>query len=384
MHESSSPAPVSRAQVVWLALALSLGAAVSLGITRFAYALLLPPMREDLGWSYTLAGGMNTINALGYLLGALATPVLLRRQAPGRLLLGGAVLATVFMGLCGFFLDAPSLLLQRLLAGVASALIFIAGGLMAARLGALDAPRSGLLLGLYYGGTGVGIVLSAVLVPWVLEQAATQLHAWRWAWWLLALASLHPLTPTDAHQLTERMIERRIAGLRIKQRQQPFQSKHLAADGSPFGHAIGKDVQPAAIKRELLLDILHAGEHAQRRAFSLDLPVAAVGGRRDVDQGDQRAAGVVEGRGRRHAERAADQLLRHHVDRLRQIRGRRRPGRSEATFQEYPMASLGMSFTTAPACDGSSTATCLKVATRLPMRSRFCWISTVSAAAESR
>jgi len=38
---------------VVLALALSLGAAVSLGITRFAYALLLPPMRADLGWSYT-------------------------------------------------------------------------------------------------------------------------------------------------------------------------------------------------------------------------------------------------------------------------------------------------------------------------------------------
>lgn len=32
-----------------LALALSLGAAVSLGITRFAYGLLLPPMRADLG-----------------------------------------------------------------------------------------------------------------------------------------------------------------------------------------------------------------------------------------------------------------------------------------------------------------------------------------------
>jgi len=188
MHESSSSAPVSRAQVVWLALALSLGAAVSLGITRFAYALLLPPMREDLGWSYTLAGGMNTINALGYLLGALATPMLLRRHAPGRLLLGGAVLATVFMGLCGFFLDAPSLLLQRLLAGVASALIFIAGGLMAARLGALDAPRSGLLLGLYYGGTGWGISLSALLVPAVLA-AAPGPHTWTWAWWALALAS---------------------------------------------------------------------------------------------------------------------------------------------------------------------------------------------------
>ena len=166
-------------------LVLSLGAAVSLGLTRFAYALLLPPMRADLGWSYTLAGGMNTANALGYLLGALATPLLLRRLAPGTVLLLGAGLATLFMALSGFFVDAAPLLLQRTLAGVASALVFIAGGLMAARLGAAQAGRSGLLLGLYYGGTGWGISASALLVPAVLARAPGP-HAWAWAWWALA------------------------------------------------------------------------------------------------------------------------------------------------------------------------------------------------------
>ena len=171
-----------------LALALSLGAAVSLGITRFAYGLLLPAMRTDLGWSYTLAGGMNTANALGYFLGALATPWLMRRWGPSRLLWAGAALASVFMGLSGFFVDAQPLLLQRLLAGVASALVFIAGGLLAARLGARHPRQGGLLLGIYYGGTGLGIVLSAVLVPWVLDASQTQAHGWRWAWWALALA----------------------------------------------------------------------------------------------------------------------------------------------------------------------------------------------------
>ncbi|HOZ65173.1 MAG TPA: YbfB/YjiJ family MFS transporter, partial [Burkholderiaceae bacterium] len=117
---------------LWLALALSLGAAVSLGVTRFAYGLLLPTMRTDLGWSYTLAGAMNTANALGYLLGALATPRLMQRLGPARLLLGGALLASVFMVLSGFFVDATPLLVQRLLAGVASAFVFIAGGLLAA------------------------------------------------------------------------------------------------------------------------------------------------------------------------------------------------------------------------------------------------------------
>ena len=173
---------------VWaLACMLSLGAAVSLGITRFAYGLLLPAMRVDLGWSYTLAGAMNTANALGYFVGALLTPWLLKRVGASTLLWSGAFLASLFMGLSGFFTATEPLLVQRLLAGVASAFVFIAGGLMAARLGAQQPAHSGLLLGLYYGGTGVGIVLSAVLVPWVLEQADAQEHAWRWAWWVLAL-----------------------------------------------------------------------------------------------------------------------------------------------------------------------------------------------------
>jgi predicted MFS family arabinose efflux permease len=62
-----------------VAAALALGAAISLGLARFSYALLLPPMRADLGWSYLTAGAMNTVNAAGYLAGALAAPAALRR-----------------------------------------------------------------------------------------------------------------------------------------------------------------------------------------------------------------------------------------------------------------------------------------------------------------
>jgi len=171
----------------WLALALSVGAAVSLGVTRFAYGLLLPGMRTDLGWTYTLAGAMNTANAVGYLLGALAMPALMRRISPTVLLWTGCLLAALFMGLCGFFTDATVLLVQRLLAGVASALVFVAGGLLAARLGSRAPAQAALLLGVYYGGTGLGITLSALLVPWVLDAFASQPHSWRFAWWALAL-----------------------------------------------------------------------------------------------------------------------------------------------------------------------------------------------------
>ena len=145
---NSAPKSGLSASPFLLALALSLGAAVSLGITRFAYGLLLPPMRADLGWTYTLAGSMNTSNAFGYFVGALMTPWLMRTFNATRVMVIGALLASLFMGLSGFFTDSTMLLAQRWLAGVASAWVFITGGILAARLGALDPPRSGLLIGL--------------------------------------------------------------------------------------------------------------------------------------------------------------------------------------------------------------------------------------------
>ena len=180
--QAGAPVPAIR-----LALALSLGAALSLGITRFAYGLLLPPMRADLGWSYALAGAMNTSNATGYLLGALLTPLLLRHTRPGRLMLWGSLAASVLMAASGLFSDTAVWLVQRLAAGVASAFVFITGGLLAARLASTEPQRGGLLIGLYYGGTGLGISLSALVVPVALQAAAGTPHAWAWGWAALAV-----------------------------------------------------------------------------------------------------------------------------------------------------------------------------------------------------
>ncbi|MEG2034136.1 MAG: YbfB/YjiJ family MFS transporter, partial [Janthinobacterium sp.] len=103
IHDQSPAHPLATA------LALSLGAAIALGLSRFSYGLLLPPMRADLGWSYLLAGAMNTFNALGYFLGALATPALMRRLGVWRLLIIGCVLASVFMLMSGLVSDTAAL-----------------------------------------------------------------------------------------------------------------------------------------------------------------------------------------------------------------------------------------------------------------------------------
>ena len=175
--------------VLLVALALALAAAVSLGLARFSYALLLPPMRTDLGWSYLTAGAMNTVNAAGYLAGALLTPAWLRRFGARRVLLAGGVGAAMLLAAHGLVIGAPALYALRLLTGVASAATFVAGGLLAARLASQGAPRAaGLVLGIYYGGTGVGIVVSALLVP--VLSARPLLHAWQSAWIALGAAAL--------------------------------------------------------------------------------------------------------------------------------------------------------------------------------------------------
>lgn len=163
------------------ALALALGAAVSLGLARFSYALLLPPMRADLGWSYFTAGAMNTLNAVGYLVGALLLPRALARIDARTFFLAGGWGTALVLAAHGLVRSDAALYALRGLAGVASAATFASGGLLAARLGQRPGAKPALVLGLYYGGTGLGIVASALLVPPL---------PWPAAWWALAAAAL--------------------------------------------------------------------------------------------------------------------------------------------------------------------------------------------------
>jgi predicted MFS family arabinose efflux permease len=152
----------SRQHTLVLAAGLSFGSAIALGLTRFSYALLLPAMKADLGWSFAQAGAMNTANAFGYLLGALAFPLISRRWPAGLCFIAGCVLTAALMTLGGLVSDTHALLAQRVVTGISSALIFVGGGVLAARLATAHPRDAGLVLGLYYGGAGSGIVVAAL------------------------------------------------------------------------------------------------------------------------------------------------------------------------------------------------------------------------------
>lgn len=170
-----------------VALGLAAGPLVALGLARFAYALLLPSMRDDLGWNYAAAGALNTANAAGYLVGALAATSIARMVGSRRTFLAGTALTTVALALTAVTSSFAVLLVIRFVAGLAGAFAFIIGAVLVAEASHRGSrSRAALLLGVYFGGSGTGIVLAGLLVPLVLDL--TDGTGWRQGW--LGLAAI--------------------------------------------------------------------------------------------------------------------------------------------------------------------------------------------------
>ncbi|QQO34554.1 YbfB/YjiJ family MFS transporter [Bradyrhizobium diazoefficiens] len=176
-----------------LILTLSLAATVGLGIGRFAYALVLPDMREDLGWSYSAAGFMNTINAVGYLVGALVASRLIQRVGWSAAIRGGTVACVAALATCALTGNFIALSLARLVLGLGAAAGFVAGGALAATIAQSRPERANFLLSLFYAGPGVGILSSGLIAPFTLQHFGP--GSWWMVWWAMTLLSAAMTVP---------------------------------------------------------------------------------------------------------------------------------------------------------------------------------------------
>jgi len=171
---------------MWVVIGLAMGPAVALGLARFAYALLLPAMRVDLGWDYAAAGAMNTANAAGYLAGALVAIPIARWTGDRRLFAVSLPLTAITVATSGLTTDFSVLLALRLVVGFTGALAFISGaGLAAAAATGGSNSRAPTLLGVYFAGAGIGIFASAVAVPTLLDMVG-----WRGGWLVLGALAI--------------------------------------------------------------------------------------------------------------------------------------------------------------------------------------------------
>ena len=175
-----------------LAAALIFATAIAVvnGFGRFAYALLLPVMREDLAWDYALSGWLNTANSLGYGVGALAGLFLLSRLRPATLFVAGLAITVVTLLLCGITRDLWLMMFWRFACGIGSAWVFACGGALVAAHYAKDPAQSASAIAIYYAGGGLGIALSGVLLYPVLGTVGGQHWSWAAGWVVLGLAAL--------------------------------------------------------------------------------------------------------------------------------------------------------------------------------------------------
>lgn len=162
------PAGIRYEQVIVQAVGIGLAATI-LGLARFGYGILLPPMRADLGWTFAQAGAVEAGGAVGYLVGALACPLLVCRVGDTATLRWCAAITALSLLGCALLDQLPWLVALRAVGGASAAALFVAGALVAARLASTSAHPA-TVLGIYYAGVGPGIMISALLAPAVLTD----------------------------------------------------------------------------------------------------------------------------------------------------------------------------------------------------------------------
>ena len=154
-----------------------------LGFGRFAYPMLLPSMRGSLSFNYSEMGLLSGAIMLGYLLFSLVGGMLATRFGPKRIVVTSLLCGSLSM----FFISRSSAFLPLLLLAFAMG----AGGagshisITTLPMAWFEERRLGGAVGVVTGGTGLGIIVTGLLLPYLLFQLGGE--GWRQCWFLLAL-----------------------------------------------------------------------------------------------------------------------------------------------------------------------------------------------------
>jgi len=135
---------------------------VCMGIGRFYYTPLLPLMQMQVGFGSEVAGLIASVNFIGYLVGTLLA-ALVPKGSTRLLLFRVSLIASIATTMAtGLTHSLPLWLIIRGLAGIASAFAFQFAALIV--IEALAPAGQGARAGWLFGGVGIGIALSGLLV----------------------------------------------------------------------------------------------------------------------------------------------------------------------------------------------------------------------------
>lgn len=173
--ENSSSTPI-----LVLGFAGAVAMAAAMGFGRFSYTPILPGMMAGLGLSASDAGLIAAANFAGYLAGAILAAY---GWATGRerqisvAALASTAALLLAMAVCS---SVPAFMLIRFLAGVASAFAMIFTTSVV--LGHPVAVKNGSVQAIHFGGVGLGIATSSLMVMLLTSFAGGGTDNWRLDW----------------------------------------------------------------------------------------------------------------------------------------------------------------------------------------------------------
>ncbi|MFZ4860191.1 MAG: YbfB/YjiJ family MFS transporter [Desulfuromonadaceae bacterium] len=158
----------------------------ALGLARFAYGVFLPGMQSGLGLSYERLGFIGTSNFAGYLCAVIVTPFLIRRFQHRAAISAGLLL----ISLCMFGISRSSnfvmILMLFTLVGMGSG--FANVSMMVLLPHWFRSRQRGKAAGIICGGSGLGIIISGFLIPYLNRTLGAD--GWRSGWLIFSIIAL--------------------------------------------------------------------------------------------------------------------------------------------------------------------------------------------------
>ncbi|MGD2185841.1 MAG: MFS transporter, partial [Desulfobacterales bacterium] len=156
------------------------------GFGRMSYTIILPAMKDGLGFNYTQLGLLGTGNFIGYLTMAIIGGFLAAHFGTRIVITAALVLMGITMILTGLAQSFGFAFAMRLLTGLGNGASYVPAMALGSAWFAMK--KRGFATGIVSAGIGTGTLISGLVVPPIL--AAFGANGWRFSWYILGGAVL--------------------------------------------------------------------------------------------------------------------------------------------------------------------------------------------------
>jgi sugar phosphate permease len=157
--------------------------ALSHGLGRMSYSVILPSMKDGLGLDYTQLGLIATGNFIGYLCLAVVGGFLAARFGIRKVAFAALLVMGVSLFLTGFADSFGFAFSMRLITGMGNGASYVP--LMALPAAWFVARKRGFATGIVAAGIGIGLTISGLVLPYLIVSQGRE--GWRYAWRLMGV-----------------------------------------------------------------------------------------------------------------------------------------------------------------------------------------------------